>query len=359
MGRITKSVGGALIDSGPITATSKLDEVPEQNWYNLMCQREMFVKAHLPEDCRRLIQFVEDAERMFAPLGFKDANDFIERGLKLVPEEIRIAVDWLKINRPEQAVAFDVVLGKHGGRRAGLSAMTPENYNSDRLYCNITQYAKGVLTDVRIFADCLYLFIRDRLWEKGWYDRIEQKLKYAPSLTEFLNNPVPRGAGTSVPWVHGVLRGPAELRDKAAINALKALDDELRNEGWVEQYPSAAAFKREVAERIEPIGKQGRPKKDEDKGANGTFNKKGSNKAAYLIARLKRDFPEIAKRLGAGEFRSVRAAAIAAGLIAEPTPFEQIEKPLRKFGPQLSPDELQRLRMTIDELTATLASRAT
>jgi hypothetical protein len=32
------------------------------------------------------------------------------------------------------------------------------------------------------------------------------------------------------------------------------------------------------------------------------------NSAAYLVARLKRDAPEIAERLAAGEFRSARAA---------------------------------------------------
>src|SRR6516164_256326 len=110
MGRITKSVGGVLIDSGSITATSKLDEVPEKSWYNLMCQREMFVKARLPQDCRCLVQFVADAERMFAPLGFKDADDFIAHGLKLIPDEIRIAVEWLKINKPQEAIPQTVVL---------------------------------------------------------------------------------------------------------------------------------------------------------------------------------------------------------------------------------------------------------
>src|SRR6516225_6195552 len=109
MARITKSMGGVFIDSGPITATSRLEEVPEKNWYNLMCQRAMFVKAHLPHDCRCLVQFVADAERMYGPLGFKGADDFIARGLKLVPEEIRIAVEWLKISKPQEAVAYECV----------------------------------------------------------------------------------------------------------------------------------------------------------------------------------------------------------------------------------------------------------
>ena len=42
---------------------------------------------------------------------------------------------------------------------------------------------------------------------------------------------------------------------------------------------------------------------------------RGSTSAAYLIARLKRDAPEYAERLAAGEYRSARAAAIAAGLV--------------------------------------------
>jgi hypothetical protein len=33
------------------------------------------------------------------------------------------------------------------------------------------------------------------------------------------------------------------------------------------------------------------------------------NTAAYLAARIKRDFPEIAEQLAEGQFRSVRAAA--------------------------------------------------
>jgi hypothetical protein len=117
MARLTKSHGGALIDSGPITATSKLEDVPQEHWYSLMCHREMFVKARLPQDCRCLVQFVADAERMYEPLGFKDADDFIAHGLKLVPDEIRIAVNWLEINKPKEPIPKDIVLklAKQGG----------------------------------------------------------------------------------------------------------------------------------------------------------------------------------------------------------------------------------------------------
>jgi hypothetical protein len=41
----------------------------------------------------------------------------------------------------------------------------------------------------------------------------------------------------------------------------------------------------------------------------------GGTSAAYLAARLQRDFPEIAKGLAKGKFKSVRAAAIEAGIV--------------------------------------------
>ena len=62
--------------------------------------------------------------------------------------------------------------------------------------------------------------------------------------------------------------------------------------------------------------------------------------SAYLAGVLKRDFPEIAERLANGEFRSVRAAAIAAGIITPLTPLEQILKLL----PKLSEDDRAELR---------------
>ena len=38
------------------------------------------------------------------------------------------------------------------------------------------------------------------------------------------------------------------------------------------------------------------------------------NDATYLAARIQRDYPDIAERLDAGEFPSVRAAALEAGI---------------------------------------------
>jgi hypothetical protein len=79
------------------------------------------------------------------------------------------------------------------------------------------------------------------------------------------------------------------------------------------------------------LGEQGGDRRSEavisDQADNISLNSSGhGTSAAYLAARLRRDFPEIADKLAAGKFKSVRAAAIAAGLITPKNPLEQIQK---------------------------------
>ena len=50
------------------------------------------------------------------------------------------------------------------------------------------------------------------------------------------------------------------------------------------------------------------------------------NAADYLTARLKRDHDAIFQRLAAGEFASVRQAAIAAGIVKVPSVLDQLRK---------------------------------
>ena len=57
-----------------------------------------------------------------------------------------------------------------------------------------------------------------------------------------------------------------------------------------------------------------------------------SRDAAYWRHRIERDHPEIAARLNSGEISSVRAAAVAAGLIREPTGLMQLRRAWRRAG---------------------------
>ena len=59
-----------------------------------------------------------------------------------------------------------------------------------------------------------------------------------------------------------------------------------------------------------------------------------SRDAAYWRHRIERDHPEIAARLDSGEIGSVRAAAVTAGLIREPSGLMQLRRAWRRAGPE-------------------------
>lgn len=70
-----------------------------------------FLALRLPHDCRCLLQFIKEAEVMWESLGYASADDLIKNGYKLDPYEVRLAVEWLEIRDPDEAVGFkDVVV---------------------------------------------------------------------------------------------------------------------------------------------------------------------------------------------------------------------------------------------------------
>jgi hypothetical protein len=105
---------------------------------------------------------------------------------------------------------------------------------------------------------------------------------------------------------------------------------------WLREYteeksPQRAADKLEeraaaVMADAPVLAEPRRPTKEEqaDKGVVNTVIR-GSTNATYLAARLKRDNPEIAAAVSRGEFKSMRKAAIAAGIVREKTRLEKIQ----------------------------------
>jgi hypothetical protein len=97
-----------------------------------------------------------------------------------------------------------------------------------------------------------------------------------------------------------------------------------------EQATTTAARAQELGNAL-PAKKEGAPKgnknasKAEDKNNPDNIRvesvgDKGGTSAEYLASRLRRDHPAIADRLAAGEFKSVRAAARAAGIVKPESP---------------------------------------
>jgi hypothetical protein len=106
---------GVEIDSGPVTPDWQPRDLPKDKWAELVKKRAAFLARDLPCDCRCLIRYVRDAEEMYQHLGYQSADDLIENGYRLNPEEIRLAAQWLGIRQPEFAVKLPEAI--KGGRR--------------------------------------------------------------------------------------------------------------------------------------------------------------------------------------------------------------------------------------------------
>jgi len=86
-----------------------------------------------------------------------------------------------------------------------------------------------------------------------------------------------------------------------------------------------------IAKAAQPLAKHGGARAQPDlpdgkQGSNTTLNGRGAD---YLAARIKRDHPAIAADMEAGKFRSVRAAAKAAGIVRE---LSNLEKAMRALA---------------------------
>ena len=88
---------------------------------------------------------------------------------------------------------------------------------------------------------------------------------------------------------------------------------------------------------------RGRPGKDEEKSGYAPLSSFSSVSAIRLVRRLKRDAPGIAQALANGEYRSARAAAIAAGIVKVQPPLDRVLAMLKK----LTPDELETVALAI------------
>ena len=71
---------------------------------------------------------------------------------------------------------------------------------------------------------------------------------------------------------------------------------------------------------------------------SGRFRDQSCASRSYLLCRLARRMPEILERYERGKFRSIRAAAIAAGIIRERTALELLEDTWKKATLEEKPE---------------------
>lgn len=97
------------IDSGPLSPTYRFLDIPKDRWRMLVREKRDFLATRIKHDCRCLIEFCEEANEVWETLDYKSAADMIRNGYELDPQQIELAVEWLKINEPDSAVGIDVI----------------------------------------------------------------------------------------------------------------------------------------------------------------------------------------------------------------------------------------------------------
>lgn len=201
--------------------------------------------------------------------------------------------------------------------------------------------ARGAVMEggVRISMIVNHIITMIRGWEKYpeghlWRDREvppEGKAVHLDRFEDYLLKPAREGLGfSSLLEVHKIIE--AHNRKAAADTALALLRQEIPD---YDAKVNAAKVERVEPAKLHGGERQGSGRKAEQDNQVDNVNlidskTKGGNQADYLAARIKRDHPQIAAGIAAGEYQSIRAAAIAAGIVRVPSALETLQRAWKK-----------------------------
>lgn len=198
---------------------------------------------------------------------------------------------------------------------------------------------------LRRLPSCITFMLGKNAWNAPLWRRfvraVDGKVFQNATVEEWLTAEPWKGLGIELPTLRAILK-ENEAEGPGVIKLLAEHGCVLDN---------AVAGKQ--VEETEPTGPHGGVRKGAGRGRKGeiqvydvNLKSKGGNRPAYLAGRLKRDHPEIAARVEAGEFRSVRAAAREAGIVKPPDPLKQ----LRRWWRAASPDQRAAFKSEMDDL---------
>lgn len=179
---------------------------------------------------------------------------------------------------------------------------------------------KGFAIQVMAFHICWML--GDNQWRRPvWRERAvppDGKHFDTPSFDEYLLRPAREGLHMpSLLAVHKL----CEADPKHGAKAIALMRREIAGyDAMIE------ADEKAVLDAAPKLAEQGGDRRStEFQGANSTL-KRGSTQSAYLAARLKRDAPDEWRAYMDGAHKSVRAAALAAGIAKPPDQLKQLQK---------------------------------
>ncbi len=167
-------------------------------------------------------------------------------------------------------------------------------------------YAFLADNDCRALVGCVLELQRDNYWRQ-----------YSDNWDEFCKRVFHRPAA----WVEQVVEGVRVLHlrgEKGKVGAGQALAAVAQQTGEAGPAPAPGM------KCPNPAGRRGK-----EQGADRHAVSHGQNHQQTIIRRIKRDHPDIAAALERGEFRSARAAGLAAGFIKPSPPTIRLTDPAR------------------------------
>lgn len=112
------------INSGAPEPSFRFQDTPRDKWNLLLNAKRSFLATRLKYDCRCLIDFCEEAELVYAELGFASAEEMIREGYELDPSQIELAVAWLKSNGTEKPIGLDDIGKKIAEAKVAAETVT-------------------------------------------------------------------------------------------------------------------------------------------------------------------------------------------------------------------------------------------
>lgn len=188
------------------------------------------------------------------------------------------------------------------------------------LYCDVSTSLDGTFHSFVELARHIRSVLGENQWKRPiWKVRVlhpDNKLVELDKFEDYLLKPVREGFGMPSLYAMDATMKGIGREGKLALDAIrKEIPDwdtrveKARNEQTVKEAPVLPEH-------------GGDHTSEEGKATLQSNLAKHGNSADYLAARIKRDAPEIAKQLERGEFKSVRAAAKAAGIVKDKSQIE-------------------------------------
>lgn len=206
----------------------------------------------------------------------------------------------------------------------------------------------AILNDVRGDAEHLDVMLTLFREHKGWQQLADRRGRPFASYEVFCVAPRPHGLGYRTEDIDRII---GERRDREARSRAVEAEPIEKHGGAREGAGRRAAEASSRAESIEGLPLFAAKKAPAPRAKNQPVVNRliyGSTNADYLTARIARDRPDILQRMKAGEFPSVRKAAIEAGIV-KPTIAVQLDPEAagRILARHFKGDALERLLMAI------------